>query len=813
MEYAEVAVDAPVAPSRTFSYHIPARFAVEPGQLVWVPFGRRVAQGIVVKLSPAPQVEVTKDILQPVEPTPLLDWRALRIGEWMSRYYLCSLFDALALFLPPEFKGHVRATVHPVPGQQSDGAPQDSPTGKALLELVQRGQMPEAEFTQLLPRGGARQVDRWTEKGVIQRQVALPRPGRFRYECFLVPGGGLTYTDLVRQKDSGLPRRQESLAQAVAESRQPYPRTLANKEFGNSVADALVEKGLLAQDWARVENDSVPVGGEPAGPPDFVLTPAQANAVERIARGFDETGRGTKTFLLHGVTGSGKTEVYLRSIEEAVRRGKQAIFLVPEISLTPQTVERVNSRFPGRVAVLHSRQPPRKKFDQWWAIRDGKYDVVVGPRSAIFAPLPNIGIIVIDEEHEWTYKQDDAQPRYDARTTALEMARLEQAVVVLGSATPDVETYYQASRGRHVLLNLPQRIGSGGGRAGDSGGAPLAAAEICDMREELRQGNRSIFSRRLALELAETVNRGQQAILFLNRRGSAPIVQCRDCGYVASCSGCSVSLTYHATDGRLLCHRCNRRARMPRQCRECQGTRIRQLGIGTQRVVEEVGQLLPGVNVERWDADVTRSGVSPDEPMARLTRGETQVLVGTQMVAKGLDVPNVTLVGVVLADVGMHLPDFRSGERTFGLLCQVAGRAGRGAQPGRVIIQTYQPEHYAVQAAARQDYLTLYQQEIVARREQSNPPFNRLAHLVYQHTNRTACQRQASTLAREFRERRGRGGLSDVEVIGPAPGIPERVRGQYRWHILLRGRNLHRFLDGVAFANGWSVDVDPAHVT
>ena len=810
MEYAEVAVDAPVAPSRTFSYHIPARFAVESGQLVWVPFGRRVAQGIVSKLSLSPQVEVTKDILQPVEPAPLLDWRALRIGEWMSRYYLCSLFDALALFLPPEFKGQVRAVVRPGLVRQSESSLGDSETEDVLAELAQRGQMPEAEFTKLFKRGGARQVDRWVERGVIQRQVTLPRPGRFRYECFLIPAGGLTSAGLMGEMDSGLPRRQERLVQAVAESQQPYPRTLANKEFGSGVAEALVEKGLLAQEWTRTERDLTPADGPNGGRPDFTLSAAQANAAERIAQGFTDTGRGTKTFLLHGVTGSGKTEVYLRAIEEAIQRGKQAIFLVPEISLTPQTVERVNQRFPGRVAVLHSGQKPREKFDQWWAIRDGKYDVVVGPRSALFAPLPNVGLIVIDEEHEWTYKQQDLQPRYHARTTALEMARLDKAVVVLGSATPDVETYYQASRGRHVLLHLPQRIGSG--REGAIP-APLADAEICDMREELKQGNRSIFSRRLARGLAETVNRGQQAILFLNRRGSAPIVQCRDCGYVATCSRCSVSLTYHATDGRLSCHRCNRRAGMPKECRECRGSRIRQLGIGTQRVVDEVSQLLPGVRVERWDADVTRSGLTPEEPMGRLARGETQVLVGTQMVAKGLDVPSVTLVGVVLADVGMHLPDFRSGERTFGLLCQVAGRAGRGREPGWVVIQTYNPEHYAVQAAAAQDYLALYQQEIGARREQSNPPFNRLMHLVYQQTNRTACQRHAATLAREFRERRGRGGLSDVEVIGPAPGIPERVRGQYRWHILLRGRNLHRFLEGVTLDNGWSVDVDPVQVT
>ena len=797
--------------------------------MVWVPFGRRVAQGIVFKLAASPQVEVTRDILQPVEPSPLLDWKALRIGEWMARYYLCPLFDALALFLPPEFKAQVRAVVRV--GDRLDATPgtSDGEGAVALAELAQRGEMAEAEFAKFFTRGGARTVNRLIERGVIQRRVELPRPGRFRYECYLIPGGGFGFPELASKAAEGLPERQARLLTAVGQGNQPYPRTLANKEFGGNAAEALVGKGLLAQEWLRVEGTFPREEGVKSRLGELTLTTAQKNAAERIARGFSETSRGAKTFLLHGVTGSGKTEVYLRAIEEAVRRGKQAIFLVPEISLTPQTVERVGVRFPGRVAVLHSGQRPREKFDQWWAIRDGKYDVVVGPRSALFAPLPEVGLIVIDEEHEWTYKQQDAQPRYHARTTSLEMARLDKSVVVLGSATPDVETFNEASRGRHVLLNLPRRVallpaeyegrGSIGSDQDQSGGivaverGELAAAEICDMREELRQGNRSIFSRALSQGLRECTGKGQQAILFLNRRGSAPIVQCRDCGYVAHCSSCSVSLTFHSADGRLVCHRCNRRTRLPRECRECGGSRIRQLGIGTQRVVEEIRELLPGVSVERWDADATRSGLVPEEPMGRLARGETQVLVGTQMVAKGLDVPNVTLVGVVLADVGMHLPDFRAGERTFGLLCQVAGRAGRGTEPGRVVIQTYAPEHYAVAAAAAQDYLALYRWEIEARREQGNPPFNRLVHMVYQHTNRTTCQRNTSALAREFRERRGRGGLSDVEVIGPAPGIPERVRGQYRWHMTLRGRNLHRFLEGVALGNGWAVDVDPVQVT
>ncbi|HEU0020484.1 MAG TPA: primosomal protein N', partial [Dehalococcoidia bacterium] len=542
------------------------------------------------------------------------------------------------------------------------------------------------------------------------------------------------------------------------------------------------------------------------------LTAPQANALEQITEALHQPRLQPRSFLLHGVTGSGKTEVYLRALEGVVQQGQQAIFLVPEISLTPQTVERVGGRFPGRVAVMHSRQKPREKFDQWWKIRDGGYDVVVGPRSALFAPLPNLALIVIDEEHEWTYKQEEGRPLYHARTTALELARLTGAVVVMGSATPDVETYYHAQAGRHRRLELPHRIS----RNNAAGTAQLAQTEICDMRDELRQGNRSIFSRRLERGLVECIGQSQQAILFLNRRGSSPIVQCRDCGYVVTCPGCSVPLTFHSsdadTDARLLCHRCNRPARIPRRCRQCGGPRIRQLGIGTQRVVDEVARLLPGATIARWDADSSRSGHGPEETMHRLANGEIQVLVGTQMVAKGLDVPNVTLVGVVLADVGLHLPDFRAAERAFGLLCQVAGRAGRGLAPGRVLIQTYNPEHYAIAAASRQDYSALYQREIESRHLQGNPPFSRLVHLVCRDINAAACQLQATETARLFRRKVSTRGLTDIEVIGPAPGIPQRVRGHYRWHVTLRGRNLHRFLEGIKFAPDWTVDVDPAHV-
>ncbi|MCI0878282.1 MAG: primosomal protein N' [Chloroflexi bacterium] len=809
MRYAEVAVDAPVTHTRTFSYSIPSHFSVEPGQLVWVPFGRRLAQGIVVHLADTPQVEVTRDIFQPVDPSPLLSTVHMDLAGWISDYYLCSLFAALALFLPPGFESQVRSQVFPVTSGVTDGSEWRPETREALSALVAASSLKEADFVKLLGRGGQRELAKLLDKRLVHRTADLPPPRIIpRHDCYLFAVGADGAGAKWPEYPARLPPRQERLLDAVRSAGESYPASLANKEFGHGVANALVEKGLLGLEWVKVEPSEAMGAGDKAAGSNLTLTEMQADALARITEALERPGNAPRSFLLHGVTGSGKTEVYLQAIQRVVAQGQQAIFLVPEIALTPQTLERLSARFPGRVAVLHSRLSQRQKFDQWWGIREGDYDVVVGPRSSLFAPLPDLGLIVVDEEHEWTYKQVEAQPLYHARRVALELARRTGAVVVMGSATPDVETYYHAQAGRHRLLELPHRIGVEPGGAGSE----LAQVEICDMALELQQGNRSIFSRGLAESLRDCVGRGRQAILFLNRRGSAPIVQCRDCGYVVSCRSCSVALAYHSVDGRLLCHRCNRRSRLPGRCRECGGSHIRQLGIGTQKVVEEVSRLLPGVRVERWDSDATRAGAGPGDAMQRLASGDIQVLVGTQVVAKGLDVANVTVVGVILADIGLNLPDFRAAERTFGLLCQVAGRAGRGKAPGRVFIQTYTPDHFAIMAAAAQDYSAMYQEELRFRRLMGNPPFNDLVHLVYQDINATICQRRAVATARQLRQKAYAQGLTNVEVIGPAPGIPARIRGRYRWHTILRGRSLHRFLEGFSFPPGTTVDVDPVHV-
>ena len=826
LRYADVAVDSPVGHARAFTYGIPVRLTVRPGQLVWVPFGSQTLQGIVVELSTTAPDFATRDILQAVEPSPLLGPDHIQLGWWMSRYYRCPLFNALSPMLPPGFEAHVRSRIFPTtgaaPGIEAEGSDLRDESALAIEALHSKGRMSQAEFVKLLGRRGVRELNRLLEQGSVRREVTIPRPGVVpKYEAYLIP---------VLSNEPGddkLSPRQQALLEAVRQPPGHLPQGEANREFGPKTAEALWNMGLVAQEWWRTSGGPPPstYGVTADGPERLTLTSEQQEALAGIINSLDASfGAGSvpavtplsgRTFLLHGVTGSGKTEVYLRAIAHAISLGRRAVFLVPEIALTPQTLGRVSAWFEGRVALIHSGQTARQRFDQWWDIRGGAFDVVVGPRSALFAPVENLGLIVIDEEHEWTYKQEESPPLYHARAAALELARRTGAVVVLGSATPSVETYYHATRGRVRLLTLPHRVTGGADVDGSAAPSPtpLAQVEVCDMRRELREGNRNIFSRALSDGLRECLSDGHQAILFLNRRGSSSIVQCRDCGHVVSCRRCATSMTYHSGPARLLCHQCNYSRRPLDRCPECRGGRIRQLGMGTERVVAEVGELFPEARVDRLDSDAARSAGTAEEAVARLASGETQVLVGTQMVAKGLDVPNVALVGVVLADIGLHVPDFRSGERAFGLLCQVAGRAGRGDTPGRVFVQTYNPDHYAIRAGSGQNYLEMYQQEIESRRQLGYPPFNQLAHIVYQNSDADAAQRQAVAIADELKRRAAAQGRTDLEINGPAPGLPPRLRGRHRWRLLLRGRNLPEFLDDVDFPIGCTIDIDPAHVT
>lgn len=506
--------------------------------------------------------------------------------------------------------------------------------------------------------------------------------------------------------------------------------------------------------------------------PGLPLNRWQQAAYQAIA------GGGERTWLLEGVTGSGKTEVYLELIADRLRAGRQALVLVPEIALTPQTVERFQRRFGEAVGVWHSGLGDRERAKTWHRARLGQIGVLVGARSAVFVPFPRLDLIILDEEHEATYKQEE-HPRYHAREVAEARARLEGATVVLGSATPDVETAWRARRGHIGWCRLPERVAE----------RPLPAVEVVDLREELRAGNRTIFSRRLQEVVDQALQRREQVILLLNRRGYATFVICRDCGEALKCPSCAVSLTFHAQDQRVHCHYCFHEAAVPERCPACGSRRIRYFGAGTERVVEEVRQRWPAARVARADRDAMSGRGSQERLYRQMLAGQVDILVGTQMIAKGMDWPRVTVVGVIAADVALNLPDFRSGERTFQLLVQASGRAGRGEIPGRVVIQTYNPEHYAITSAAQQNFEVMIEEELAFRESAGYPPYRHLWLLEVRGEYPEAARSKAEAVAAAVRER-----LLDqgAEVLGPAPAPIARMRNWWRFHILVKADDLQR---------------------
>lgn len=535
----------------------------------------------------------------------------------------------------------------------------------------------------------------------------------------------------------------------------------------------LAAKGVVEITQERVERRAE---WDEVSFPAPVLTPGQRQAVEDI---LDEMNGARRPVLLHGVTGSGKTEVYLQVIRHVLDAGKQALVLVPEISLTPQTVSRFGSRFGHRIAVLHSGLSEGERYDEWWRIFRGEADVVIGARSAIFAPLKNLGLIVIDEEHEGTYKQSEGSIRYHTRQVAEKRAELAEALVLLGSATPAVESYHRAVLGEYRLVTLPERVEQ----------RPLPKVELVDMRVEFEQGNRSILSRQLYQALWEVLDQKQQAIILLNRRGFSAFVLCRECGHVLQCENCSVSMTYHRADGKMHCHYCTARRDFPEKCPNCASRYLRQFGVGTEQVQQYLKQVFPQAAIGRMDADTTRTKNAHRNILRRFAAGQTDILIGTQMIAKGLDFPNVTLVGVLSADLSLNLPDIRASERTFQLLTQVAGRAGRGDLPGRVIIQCYEPAHFAIQAAKEHDYKRFFRQEISFRRQMNYPPFAELVRILC-----TGPRAEVEEHIRQIGSFLQKQGVGQAEMYGPAPAPIGKIKGRYRWQIVLRGGVQHQHI-------------------
>ncbi|MEJ2744119.1 MAG: primosomal protein N' [bacterium] len=574
--------------------------------------------------------------------------------------------------------------------------------------------------------------------------------------------------------------RQARAVEILLESKSPMPmRELTRLSgAGTQAIRALEKKGLVVLTRQRVYRD--PWEGESILPSEHLPpTPEQRRAIEQATQALCK--RRFSTILLHGVTGSGKTEVYLQAIDEALKMGRGAIILVPEISLTPQTVEGFKSRFARNVAVFHSRLSLGERLDEWEKLREGKARVVVGARSAIFAPIRDLGLIVVDEEHERTYKQEET-PRYHARDVAVMRGKIENAVVMLGSATPSVESYRNALIGKYSLFHLPRRIED----------RTLPTVTIVDMREEIKRvGRMTFFSRPLLKAMEERIEKKEQVILFLNRRGFSPVMICGRCGYVQKCPNCSVALTAHDEGGRLLCHICGFMESAATRCVRCRTKGFRFPGLGTQKLEIMVSKLFPDCRVGRMDSDSMSTKDAHAERLKAFKVGDIQILIGTQMIAKGLHFPNVTLVGVICADTALSFPDFRAAEQTFQVLTQVAGRAGRGDVHGEVIVQTYAPHHPAIVAARSHDYEAFYRRESPFREELRYPPFARFIVVTVRGRSEGAVKWIASYFAKTVRDLRPHG----MEVLGPAPSPITRAKGYYRWQIIFKGRSVVRMND------------------
>ncbi len=799
--FAVVAVPFPV--EETYDYALRPDAVVEPGARVLVPFRGREVPAVVLEVRDRPSASArgpVRFVSQVVDEEPVLEAALLEVVLRAARDALCPPGLALAAAIPPG--------TAPRPGQRVELLP----AGRRALE---RGEAP-GTLGKVLWSIGRAPLSEATVRARFPAAVAvlvrLERIGWIRRTAATDPPRIRAKTERVYRLAEGAAADDAALARAprrraLVEILRGGPRPLPAR----APLHALVEAGLVVLESREVERGRP---GVPLRDDESVPTPtlAQRDAVKAIATAID--ARRDAGFLLYGITGSGKTEVYLRAADEALSRGRGVIVLVPEISLTHQVVDRFRARFGERVAVLHSGLSGGERFDQWRRVREGAAPIAIGARSAVFAPIRDPGLLVIDEEHDPAYKSEEGF-RYHARDVAELRARAARCPLVLGSATPDVETFYRAERGELERLVLPARVTP----------RPLPQVEIVDMgAEQRRRGKRALLSTALRHALAATLAAGQQAILFLNRRGFATLVYCFACGHAIRCKRCDVSLVYHATgvpprrsepeEGELRCHYCGHVEPPHSRCPACGSAEGGLLGFGTERVHEEVRAMFPHARVARFDRDTTARKGEQRRILADFHRGAVDVLVGTQMVAKGHDVPGVTLVGVIHADLGLHFPDFRASERTFQLLTQVAGRAGRGDEPGRVVIQTFLPDHYAIALARTHDYPSFFREELRRRKPHGYPPFRALLQVALSGKQAARVEQAARELAQLATSAPRGEPTESFAVLGPAPAPVAKIRDRFRFHLVLLGareevREVARTLLGKSFP-GVDVRVDPA---
>jgi primosomal protein N' (replication factor Y) len=831
--YLEVAVNIPRV-SGVFHYHLPAELEgqVQVGHLVIVPFGQQTVQGVVLSFIDQPSVAETRPVSGLVDLEARLTKFQMELARHLADVCLAPLAACLGLMLPPGLDQHADVVYTPQ-GRRPDNLTR---TQTRLLNLLyERAPLRGRQIDRAIPRTNWRASARALERrSLLTTEPILPLPSvrpksvrTARLAC-PPPAAEAQLPNLGRAGTKALARRQAMLKFLIRETGAVNVSWIY-AESGGSLADLryLSERGLVILGESEVLRDPLDrVDYQPYEAP--VLTSDQRDVWTAVEHRLEASKAGeiSPPIMLHGVTGSGKTEIYLRAVERALALGKQAIVLVPEIALTPQTVRRFLGRFPGQVGLVHSGLSMGERYDTWRRARSGDFSVVIGPRSALFTPFEKLGLIVLDESHDDSYYQSEAAPYYHARAAAIAYGRLTGAVCLLGSATPDVVSYYHCQHGEWQYLHLPSRILAHrqvveaqmtrleGQKSryqpleAEANVMELPPVSVVDMRRELKEGNRSIFSRSLQNALETVLEQNQQAILFLNRRGSATYVFCRDCGHTMRCPNCEIPLTYHAAQGALRCHYCRYERRMPATCPACGSDRIRHYGTGTQRVEAEVKALFPQARTLRWDHETTRKKGAHEVILSNFAAQRADILVGTQMLAKGLDLPLVTLVGVVLADVGLSLPDYRTNERAFQVLTQVAGRAGRSPLGGQVVLQTFQPENYVIKAAAKHDYEKFFDQEIDYRRQLGYPPFTRLVRLEYRDMNNERAEQASVTLADQIRKWLQSEGRKATSLVGPAPCFFGRIGGIYRWQIVLRGPNPVSLLRGREF-RGWRIEVNP----
>ncbi|MNO21907.1 Primosomal protein N' [compost metagenome] len=802
---AQVIVDVPSRETdRPFDYSIPEsmRGWIEIGSRVGVPFGHRTVQGFVVSLKAESEMASAriKPIAELLDLLPPLPPDLVELAAWMSRKYACSMISSLQAMIPAALKGKAERYISAA--EQVKESQEDSED--SLFAMPRLLISEEEEIVSYVKASGVITLD----------QLNSRYPGQAGIIKGLINQGTLSEVQLIKDKvrkkmvktvaaavsgaeaEAALSsftaqaRRQKEVLQFLLEAGAPLSlqEVLSTLRVTAGTVKKLEEKGFATVEEVEVFRDPYQ-NRKFKGTAPLERTPEQEAVYLRIAAALD--AKASETFLLHGVTGSGKTEVYLQTIERCISSGRQAIVLVPEISLTPQMVERFKGRFGSKVAVMHSRLSHGERYDEWRKIREGKVQVAIGARSAIFAPFRDLGLIVMDEEHETSYKQEET-PKYHTRDVAVRRARQHGAVVILGSATPSLESYYAARSQADddfapMLLEMKQR----------PSGSQLPAVHIVDMREELRDGNRSMFSRALHAGIASRLERGEQTVLFLNRRGHSTFVMCRTCGYVAGCPECDISLTYHQKSNNLRCHYCGYAAPAPSVCPECGSEHIRYFGTGTQRVEGELAKLFPGIRVIRMDVDTTSEKGAHEKLLKAFREKKGDVLLGTQMVAKGLDFPDVTLVGVIAADTALNFPDFRAAEKTFQLLTQVAGRAGRHQLPGEVFIQTYMPEHYSVVHASGHDYDSFVREELKYRKGLHYPPYSKLILVTLSHEKLPLLLRMAENFTGDLRHKAQQQGWfgsldrfsSDaMDIMGPVASPIPRIKNRYRFQCMVKYR-------------------------